>query len=375
MSSGRTKYLVIGLIAMLFNSTYQYSWNAYEPLIMKDLNANIVQVELAFTLFVILSTMTQILSGYLADLYGPRLVGIPASLLMSCSLILSSIVSNINLFYITWSLGSIGVGILFGLSLNLAIKWFEDKRGLASGLVSMGFGIGGAIANPFILHFTTYREPMLLIGILALVTVPILYVFAKYPKNVKGRDPVAIIKERNFWLVYLSFSLIAVPLLLSSSSLSVIGRFMSLTKYSTLIVLFPTANGIGRPIIGFISDKIGRTKGIILINVLMILAVILLIISIFQSLITLLFIGIILIGMMGGASLPIYMSFIGDLYGAKFSTSNTAILYTGKAISGVLGSTTFIILYVNYGYFSLYFILLLTFVSLISIMIIRISHK
>ncbi|QGA68965.1 MFS transporter [Sulfolobus sp. E11-6] len=367
MSNGRTKYLIIGLVAMLFNSTYQYSWNAYEPLIVKDLNASIVQVELAFTLFVILSTMTQILSGYLADLYGPRMVGIPASLLMSCSLILSSIVSNINLFYITWSLGSIGVGILFGLSLNLAIKWFEDKRGLASGLVSMGFGIGGAIANPFILHFTTYREPMLIIGILALVTVPILYVFAKYPKNVKGRDPISMVKERNFWLIYLSFSLIATPLLLSSSSLSIIGRFMSLTEYSILIVLFPIANGIGRPIIGFISDKIGRRKGIILTNTLTILAVILLIISIFQSLFTLLSIGIVLIGMMGGASLPIYMSFIGDLYGTKFSTSNTAILYTGKAVSGLLGSMVFIILYGYYGYFSLYFILSFTLISFISI--------
>ncbi|WP_338603180.1 MFS transporter [Sulfolobus tengchongensis] len=363
----RVKYLFIGLIAMLFNSTYQYSWNAYEPLIIRTLNVTVVQAELAFTFFVVLSTITQILSGYLADLYGPRTVGVPASILMSVCLVLSSLAPNIYFFYVSWCLGSVGVGILFGLSLNLAIKWFEDKRGLASGIVSMGFGIGGAIANPFILRFTTYREPMLIIGIVASVIVPILYSFARYPKSVKGKDPISVVKEPNFWLIYISFSLIAVPLLLSSSSLSIIAKFTNLAEYSILIVVFPIANGIGRPLMGYISDKIGRIKGMLLVNILMIVAVILLMIAIFNSLIVPLYISIILIGVMGGASLPTYMSFIGDLYGSKFSTSNTAILYTGKAVSGILGSLFFTLLYVNFGYTSLYFVLVSTLISIISI--------
>jgi len=366
--------LSIGIIAMLFCSIYQYSWNAFAPLLAKDFNATVVQIELAFTLFIIFSTFTQILSGYLADIYGPRIIGVVASILMSGSLVLSSLAPNINFFYITWSIGSAGVGIIFGLSLNLAIKWFEDRKGLASGLVSMSWGMGGALFNPFILQFESFREPMLILGIASLLITPTLYSLAKYPKSTKGKDPISMVKELNFWLLYLSFGLIVVPLLLSSSSLPIIANFLSKPEYALLIIAFPISNGLGRPILGYISDKIGRIRGILLINILMVLSVLLLIVSTLYTLSALLFISIILIGMLGGATLPVYMAFIGEIYGTKFSTSNTAILYTAKAVSGILGSVFFAITYLIYGYFSLYLVLLFTVISTITIFILT-KHR
>lgn len=77
----RQRFIVIGLITMLFNSLYQYSWNALEPLFRVGFDVSLVEVEVAFTLFTIFSTGFQTVGGHFADRDGPRKVGVISAIL------------------------------------------------------------------------------------------------------------------------------------------------------------------------------------------------------------------------------------------------------------------------------------------------------
>jgi OFA family oxalate/formate antiporter-like MFS transporter len=321
---------------MIFNSLYQYSWNALEPLLEKGFNADLVSIQLGYSLFNIFSTIFQIFGGIISDKKGPKLIGIFSSILSALGFLGTSFSSDLFSFYVFWSIGSIGEGILYGIAANLAIKWFSDRRGLATGIVSLGFGVGATIFNPFILYYDSFRIPTLIIGILEIIILPILLYFSNYPNLYSsGLSPKEIVLDKSWWLVYFSFVTASVPLMIISSSLyQISNNKISKDIITLLITIFPLLSGIGRPLLGLISDKVGEFVMVISLNVALSLSMILLILGILIPSIT-------LIGFFGGSLITIYFSFLGELYGIKYSTSNTAMLYTGKAISGFLGSVLF----------------------------------
>jgi OFA family oxalate/formate antiporter-like MFS transporter len=329
-----TNFLIVGFIIMCFNSLYQYSWNVLEPLIRLGLNANLIQMELAFTLFTTLSTIFQILGGYIADTKGPKKIGMFSSLLSSLGFLGTSFSNSLQIFYFFWSLGSIGEGILYGIAANLAVKWFQSRSGLATGIVTLGFGLGGTIANPLISLSTNFREPTLIIGLIELFILPLLLNYIEYPTiGAWGISPKEVIVLGRWWVLYFSYVLINVPIIVLSSSLTELGENLSKGELLLVLTLFPLASGIGRPILGYLSDKIGRINAAIIVEMIIILGSITLKFN--------LLIGSFLIGFFGGSLLPIYFSLIGEKFGPKFSTSNNALLYSGKALIGILGSLIF----------------------------------
>ncbi len=337
----RQRFIVIGLTVMLFNSLYQYSWNALEPLFKEGFNVSLVQVELAFTLFTIFSTGFQTIGGHFADKEGPRRIGVISAVLASLGFLGTSVSTSIYEFYLWWSLGSIGEGILYGIASNLAVKWYPDRRGFATGLVSLGFGVGASVINPLIETFSSFREPALFIGLAEVVTIPALMWFAEYPrKQVSGETPKDLLRTWGWWTLYLSFVLATVPLTVMSSSLTYLGRTLPPQYLAVLISLFPFMSGISRPIIGHLSDKIGRVRSVAMTDLMMFIGSLFLMVGLLP-------ISSVIIGFFGGSTITLYFSLVGDLFGSKYSTSNNGVLYTGKAIAGVLGGVLFSYLFLT----------------------------
>jgi len=331
----RQRFIVIGLITMLFNSLYQYSWNALEPLFRVGFNVSLVEVEVAFTLFTIFSTGFQTVGGHFADRDGPRKVGVISAILAAAGFLGTSFSNSIYQFYAWWSLGSIGEGILYGIASNLAVKWYPDRRGFATGLVSLGFGVGASAINPLIEGFTSFREPTLIIGIAEIFAIPLLMWFAEYPKKQNlGKTPADLLKTWGWWALYLSFVMAAVPLTVMSSSLAYLAKDFSPQYLALLISVFPFMSGVSRPIIGHLSDKIGRVRSVAMTDLMMFFGSLFLFYGVLP-------ISAVIIGFFGGSTITLYFSLVGDLFGSKYSTSNNAILYTGKAVAGVLGGVVF----------------------------------
>ncbi|MEM0373200.1 MAG: MFS transporter [Sulfolobaceae archaeon] len=359
----KNRFIVIGISVMLFNSLYQYSWNAFLPLLENGLDVDFVKIQVGYTLFNIFSTISQMIGGSIADKYGPRLIGIIASILSAIGFLGTSLIPNLFSFYIFWSLGSIGEGILYGIATNLAIKWFIDKRGFVVGIVSLGFGLGATIANPILSLFVDHKLPFLVIGLIEIFILPVLMYFSEYPAaNTKGSSPKQLVSDKFWWLVYFSFTFSLVPLMIMSSSLTKIASYLPKEIVVWLISLFPLLSGIGRPALGRISDILGETKMILTTNLLLVIANVLLIFKLYIF-------SVLMIGLFGGSLITLYFSFLGEIYGIKYSTTNTGILYTGKAISGFLGSVIFSYLYLYNQMLGISFSLICSVIGLILILI------
>jgi OFA family oxalate/formate antiporter-like MFS transporter len=331
--------IVQGLLPMMLISVYQYSWNLLMKPLMNSLNVNLPVIQVSYSLFVLFSTISQVLGGYIADSRGPRLIGVIGGALAGLGIVTASMVSNIAQFYILWSIGSIGVGFVYGVSINLGVKWFSGSRGLATGLINMGFGIGASLFNPAISILISrgeYKFSMVLLGVLMLIVIMPLMATAKYPPTSTKRIRFSEIPP-GFWLILASFSLMGIPLQLASSSLSVIGEGYGYLMVAVASSLLPLFSGIGRPIIGSISDKLGRRRTILAVGLVLTVFTMILAIRSPIAYIT----STVAIGILGGSLITLFASLIGDEYGIGSSTFLFGILYNGKFVSALIGSVAF----------------------------------
>ncbi len=330
--------LAAGFTIMAFNSIYQYSWNAMEPLISRGLSAGFQEVQVAFTMFVVASTVFQLVGGAVADHVGPRGISIAAAVMSAAGFLGTSASLSVPEFYAFWTLGSAGEGILYGIASNVALKWFGGRRGAAVGLVSLGFGVGGALANPFIVSVDDFRRAALTIGLIEIVALPALAATISYPRGLRGARTTEVVRDSSWWLIYASYVLAAVPLLAFSSSLTAMARTTGVEglELTAAISAFPLASGAGRPLLGVISDRMGTIRLLMISAIMMALGSAMIPVGLVLE-------GSLLVGLFGGALVPLYFSAVSEIYGGAYSTTNTAVLYTGKAVAGVLGGSIFAI--------------------------------
>ncbi|MEM0156714.1 MAG: MFS transporter [Thermoplasmataceae archaeon] len=360
------RYLTTGLITMMFASVFQYSWNAFELTLPIVAGMDKYTLSLVFTLFIIISSVSQIFSGVMADYIGPRRVYIFSLLLSGAGLILSSQSVNVSEFALFWLTGSVGEGALYGISVNMALKWNEGNRGFASGFVGMGFGIGAVFANPFIFIFRNFRLPMLILGVMMLVVLIFLSRYVNYPVSKTGKPPSSVIREGRWWLIFSSYSFAGSPLQLFSFFLLFLSLKFGISYLVLVTIIFPLISGIGRPFIGKISDGIGRTRAIIFILVFILVGSILAYTGTEISIL----VASILIALFGGSLFTLYSSHVSDLYGSRYSTANNGILYSGKAVAGIAGVFIFTLIDSSFGIDrAMYFIILLGILSIVTFLI------
>ena len=105
-----------------------------------------------FTLFfVFLGSSAAIWGGWLEHA-GPRKAGVVAALCWSGGLVISAIGVYIHQIVLLWIgsglIGGIGLGLGYISPVSTLIKWFPDRRGMATGMAIMGFGGGAMIGAP-----------------------------------------------------------------------------------------------------------------------------------------------------------------------------------------------------------------------------------
>lgn len=353
----RYRKLLLGLtiLVMMIISIYQYSWSLFAFSISKELKWDLATVGLAFTVFAYAATFIQPLSGYIADTFGPRKVSIIAAALVGLGFILVSLTQYPWQLYIFYGLGSLGVGILYGLSTASAIKWFPDKRGLATGAVVFGFGAGTALFNWLIqtyLDLHGFRLTFKYTGFIMLfLLLPAAFFFkfppdqwsasspgAKNKKTYPATDfrPLEMLSTYQWYLIYFCFAFTVSIVLIFGAQMKMLAKEYNLPKnyFNWLMVIFPLGNGLSRIVSGAISDKLGREKTMVLFYTFLGLSILALLK--FGGVPLAFLILVFTAALLGGAPFALYPATIGDYYGARFSTVNYGITYTAKAWAGLI---------------------------------------
>lgn len=116
-----------------------------------------------FTLFFVLLGCAAALWGGWLEREGPRKAGVAATLLWTGGMLISAYGVYIHQLWLLWLgsgvIGGIGLGLGYISPVSTLIKWFPDRRGMATGMAIMGFGggamIGSPLATKLMAHFAT----------------------------------------------------------------------------------------------------------------------------------------------------------------------------------------------------------------------------
>ena len=117
-----------------------------------------------FTLFfVVLGVAAAIWGGWL-ERAGPRKAGVVAALTWCGGLVLGALGVYVHQLWLMWLgagvIGGIGLGLGYISPVSTLVKWFPDRRGMATGMAIMGFGGGAMIGAPLAnLLMNTFKTP------------------------------------------------------------------------------------------------------------------------------------------------------------------------------------------------------------------------
>lgn len=129
-----------------------YAWSNFTNPLMNEFGWTAQQVQLTFSLAILFLGLSAAFLGHFVEKYGPKAAGLLAAGFFGVGVIGSGLAVNLGslpLLYVTYGvLGGIGLGVGYIAPVSTLIKWFPDRRGLATGLAIMGFGFAAAISSP-----------------------------------------------------------------------------------------------------------------------------------------------------------------------------------------------------------------------------------
>ena len=105
-----------------------------------------------YTLFFVFLGGSAACFGHWLEKVGPRAAGFAAACCWSGGLLIAALGVYLHQLWIVWIgagvIGGIGLGLGYISPVSTLIKWFPDRRGMATGLAIMGFGGGAMIGSP-----------------------------------------------------------------------------------------------------------------------------------------------------------------------------------------------------------------------------------
>lgn len=122
-----------------------------------------------YTLFFVLLGCSAALWGGWLERAGPRKAGLVATLCWCGGLLISAYGVYSHQLWMMWLgsgvIGGIGLGLGYISPVSTLIKWFPDRRGMATGMAIMGFGGGAMIGSPLATKLMTYFATPTSVGV------------------------------------------------------------------------------------------------------------------------------------------------------------------------------------------------------------------
>jgi len=115
-------------------------------------NASNNEIAWTFSFAIFFLGISAAIMGHFVEKQGPRASGRLAAAFFGGGLLIAGLGAMLSNLYIIWLgygvLGGIGLGIGYITPVSTLVKWFPDRRGLATGLAIMGFGFGAFFGGP-----------------------------------------------------------------------------------------------------------------------------------------------------------------------------------------------------------------------------------
>jgi OFA family oxalate/formate antiporter-like MFS transporter len=316
----------------------------------------------AFTIFIVTETSTAPIAGYLVDRLGPRTPVLASGALVSAAWVINSITYSLPLLYAAAVIAGLGAAPIFAATAGNAVKWFPDRRGLATGLTVAGFGAGSALTVvPLggLIQARGYEAAFLWFGLGQGLVIIVAALMLRSPQTAdhvgihpqaaqSQRDytPVEVLKSMPFWLMYAMFVMVATGGLMVTAQLAPLARDFAIdtVPVSILGLTLPALgfalsiglvmNGLSRPFFGWLSDHAGRENTMFLAFLLEGIGIFALLWFAREPTMFVLLSGLVYFAW--GQIFALFPATCTDIYGKRFATTNYSLLYTAKGTAALL---------------------------------------
>lgn len=334
-----------------------YAWSVFKKALVAEWGWNDVTAALPFTVSAAIFAFMMIFAGRAQDKYGPRLVAMLGGVLFGTGLIASGLTQNPAVMVITFGLiGGTGIGLGYSATTPCAIKWFDSsKKGLISGIVVSGVGLAPVYMAPLTAWFLKLygiSNTFILLGSIALLAITLFSLILRNPEaevmqkthsggNNAGTAVKAnlgwtqLLKSNQFYLLWSIYLLSATAgLMLIAHMASIAGTQAAWKAGFILVVVLSAFNALGRIVIGFLSDKIGSKKAMVL--VFSIQAINMFLFAAYQT-IPLLVAGAAIAGLAYGSLFSLMPSITAEFFGIKNLGVNYGMVFSGWGIAAIIG--------------------------------------
>ncbi|VGS04571.1 L-lactate MFS transporter [Streptococcus pyogenes] len=359
----KTKRYIIAtagiLLHLMLGSTY--AWSVYRNPILQETGWDQAPVAFAFSLAIFCLGLSAAFMGNLVEQYGPRLTGTVSAILYASGNLLTGLAidrKEIWLLYIGYGvIGGLGLGAGYITPISTIIKWFPDKRGMATGFAIMGFGFASLLTSPiaqWLIETEGLVATFYLLGLIYLIVMlfasqliikptaaEIAILDKKRLQNnsylIEGMTAKEALKTKSFYCLWV---ILFINITCGLGLISVVAPMaqdltgMSPEMSAIVVGAMGVFNGFGRLVWASLSDYIGRRVTVILLFLVSIIMTISLIFA-HSSLIFMISIATLMTCYGAGFSLiPPYLS---DLFGAKELATLHGYILTAWAIAALTG--------------------------------------
>ncbi|MEO0967585.1 MAG: OFA family MFS transporter [Cyanobacteria bacterium J06639_18] len=367
---GRWFFIPFGLIVLLCLGTV-YSWSIFSTHFETALQAKPGTILLPFMVLGVMFTLAMPISGLYIYRFSPRIMTITGGIILGIGYFLSSIAPNLPFLIISYGvIAGIGVGIVYGVPLAVAARWFPDRKGFAVGMTVVGFGLSPLVTAPIAINLIKafgVRNTFVILGVVFTgIILAIAQVLKMPPKRwlPDGYNPEASIKNniQGNSQSNSNNSVANLPMVQTQSFYGLwicygVGTFVGLTAIATTaqvgqeivglqpeqlgfaIPLFATFNGIGRPLFGWLNDRLKPKLTAIVINVLILIASAIVLNTSQGQLINFL-VAYSIFWLCLGAWLAVAPAATLSFFGLNNYPSNYGLMFTSFGLGGLLGIFT-----------------------------------
>jgi len=357
--------IALSAIAIHLSIGGAYAYSVYKLPIVTEMGWSETNVTVAFTIMMGLAGFSAALFGNLVEKMGPRKSAMIAAVLFGAGQAGAGVaisMDSVTLYWLTYGLLSgLGMGIGYIAPVSTLVKWFPDRRGLATGMAVLGFGSGALITAPVAANLMEAVGISTTYFILGASYFTLMILGASYiappkpgymPANMKaaadnGKEVVKkdlavmsareAVKTKHFWMLW-SMHLVNVTagiMMISVASpmaQEIVG--LSVAGAAAMVGIMGLFNGGGRLVWAAVSDYIGRSNVFVIFFIAQLVTFIVLPhttnVIIFQALIFL------VVSCYGGgfSNLPAFAS---DLFGTKQLGVIHGYLLTTWSLGGIFG--------------------------------------
>ncbi|HGI3206872.1 TPA: OFA family MFS transporter [Streptococcus agalactiae] len=351
------------VLHLMLGSTY--AWSVFRNPIISETGWDISSVSFAFSLAIFCLGMSAAFMGHLVERFGPRIMGMISAILYGAGNVLTGLAietQQLWLLYVAYGiLGGIGLGSGYITPVSTIIKWFPDRRGLATGfaIMIMGFGFASLVTSPLaqsLMIRIGVGKTFYILGLVYFFVMMIASQFIKQPPQEKitilthdgkknamnsqiitGLKANAAIKSKTFYIIWLTLFInisCGLGLISAASPMAQDLAGYSAESAALLVGVLGIFNGFGRLLWASLSDYIGRPLTFIILFIVNFIMTSSLFLS-FNAIVFAIAMSILMTCYGAGFSLlPAYLS---DIFGTKELATLHGYSLTAWAIAGLFG--------------------------------------